>query len=114
MAEGGFDVIIGNPPYVEYSKVRGKYQVRGYKTEPCGNLHAMTWERSLALGRPCGRVGMIVPVAVVCTDDYAPVQHLLRASGTSIVSNFNDRPSKLFDGLEHIRLCIILHEMGCP
>src|SRR5262249_53074733 len=42
---------------------------------------------------------------------YASLQELLRRSGTSVVSNFNDRPSRLFDGLEHIRLCIILHEL---
>ena len=111
--EGGFDVIIGNPPYVEYGKIRRQYQVRGYRTESCGNLYAMAWERSLRLGMPLGRIGMIVPVAAVCTDDYSPLQRLLRESGTSIVSNFNDRPSKLFDGLEHIRLCIVLHEKGC-
>ena len=27
---GGFDVIIGNPPYVEYSKVRDEYTIAGY------------------------------------------------------------------------------------
>jgi hypothetical protein len=53
---------------------------------------------------------MIIPVAAVCTDGYKPLQKLLNNSGTSIVSSYNDRPSKLFDGLEHIRLCIILHE----
>ena len=29
MKRGGFDSIIGNPPYVEYTKVRGKYQIIG-------------------------------------------------------------------------------------
>ena len=28
LKNGGFDVIIGNPPYVEYSKVRNDYTVR--------------------------------------------------------------------------------------
>src|SRR5262249_21723789 len=36
----------------------------------------------------------------------------LHSSGTSVVSSFNDRPSRLFRGLEHGRLCIILHEKG--
>ena len=33
LKEGGFDVIIGNPPYVEYSKVKKDYKIRGYETE---------------------------------------------------------------------------------
>ncbi|HKB36997.1 MAG TPA: DNA methyltransferase, partial [Gemmataceae bacterium] len=110
MGRGGFDVIIGNPPYLENRAVRGQYSVRGFRTERCGNLFAPFWERCLDLARPSGRVGLIVPVAAICTDDYAPLQELLRLSGTSVVSNFSDRPSRLFPGLEHGRLCIILHE----
>ena len=51
MTQGGFDVVIGNPPYVEYSKIlkgteeQAPYSVRGYATENCGNLYAFTWER---------------------------------------------------------------------
>ena len=30
MNEGGFNVIIGNPPYVKYSKVKKEYQVSNY------------------------------------------------------------------------------------
>jgi len=32
---GGFDVVIGNPPYIEYAKVKKQYTVKGYKTESC-------------------------------------------------------------------------------
>ena len=45
MHGGGFDVIIGNPPYVEYSKVKKEYQIKAYKTENCGNLYAYVIER---------------------------------------------------------------------
>jgi hypothetical protein len=109
---GGFDIIIGNPPYVEYSKIKKCYTIQGYETESCGNLYAFVWERCLSIAAGNGRIGMIQPVAAVCTDGYQPLQSALRTTGSSIVSNFNDRPSKLFDGLEHIRLCIILHHKG--
>ena len=33
---------------------------------------------------------------------------MLRNSGRPIISSYNDRPGKLFDGLDHIRLSIIL------
>jgi hypothetical protein len=112
MRGGGFDVIMGNPPYVEYSKVKDTYTIRRYTTESCGNLYAFTWERCIGLCEPTGRAGMIVPVASVCTDGYEPLQAALHKSGASIVSAFNDRPSKLFDGLEHIRLAIIVHARG--
>ncbi len=108
MKRGGFEVIIGNPPYVEYETVSCEYTVQGYRTEPCGNLYAFIWERCLEISTTRGRIGMIVPVASVCTEGYSSLQGLLRDSGSTIVSNFNDRPGKLFDGLEHIRLSIIL------
>ena len=62
LKNGGFDVIVGNPPYVEYSKVKGDYAIKGYQTESCGNLYALVWERCLSIARPVGNVGMIVPV----------------------------------------------------
>ncbi len=108
LQSGGFDVIVGNPPYVEYKEVSEQYTLRDYDTLDCGNLYAFVWERCVGLSAQTGRAGMIVPVASVSTEGYASLQSLLRSSGTCIVSNFNDRPSKLFDGLEHIRLSIIL------
>ena len=59
MSKGGFDVVIGNPPYVEYSKVRGEYSVKGYETEDCGNLYAFVLERSKALGKRSASLSMI-------------------------------------------------------
>ena len=46
LANGGFDVIVGNPPYVEYSKVRKDYTLRNYATERAGNLYTFVMERS--------------------------------------------------------------------
>ena len=112
MSKGGFDVVVGNPPYVEYSRVKSEYTVKDYQTESCGNLYAMMWERSVRLSSPGGHLGFIVPVSAVCTDGYAPLRELLTEAGDLVVSNFNDRPSKLFDGIEHSRLSIILLNKG--
>ena len=105
---GGFDVIIGNPPYVEYSKVKKEYTIKGYQTESCGNLYAYSMERASSILKLSGHIGFIIPVASVCTDGYLPLQNILVTNGNLVISNFNDRPSKLFDGIEHIRLSIIL------
>ena len=107
MHNGGFDVLVGNPPYVEYRTVKEEYRVHGYRTESCGNLYAMTWERSLHLTNN-GHLGMIVPASAVCTDGYAPLRELLMNVGSVVVSSYSDNPGKLFDGMPHNRLQIIL------
>ena len=107
MEDGGFDVIVGNPPYVEYRTVRSDYTVKGYSTERCGNLYAMTWERTIQLASE-SHIGLIVPVSAACADGYAALRELLIKNGELVISNFNDRPSRLFDGIEHNRLCIML------
>ena len=111
ISRGGFDVVIGNPPYVEYSKVKGLYSVRGMVTEECGNLYSMMMERSLTILSD-GRFGMIVPVSGACTDGFAPLRSSLAGAGDMVVSHFNDRPSRLFDGIEHCRLSIYLLNVG--
>ncbi len=104
---GSFDVIIGNPPYVEYSKVKKVYKVIGYETESCGNLYAMSIERSINLNK--GHIGMIVQLPLVCTDRMIPAQLLFKSHNRkSWFANFDDRPGKLFDDLQHIRATVFL------
>ncbi len=105
--KGGFDVIIGNPPYVEMKDLKS-YSLQNYDTLNCGNLYALCFERCFTMYSDYGKVGLIIPVASVCTDRYQSLQDLLKKQGKLFVSNYNDRPSKLFDGLEHIRLSIVL------
>lgn len=103
---GGFDVIIGNPPYFELKELKD-YRLRGYECLDAGNIYAVVLERCGALGAEEGRQGFIVPVSSVSTDRYSPLQKLL-ARRSDHFSSFDDRPSRLFDGLEHIRLTIHL------
>ena len=111
MKNGGFDVVVGNPPYVEYRTIKDSYSVHGLATEKCGNLYAMMMERSVSMTRN-GHVGMIVPVSGACTDGYAPLRRLLALAGDMVVSHYNDRPSRLFEGIEHNRLSIFLLNIG--
>jgi len=111
LGRGGFDVVVGNPPYVVYSRVRDRYTVRDYETEACGNLYAFATERAINLLHARGRLGFIIPVASVCTDEFAPLQKLLMRRGNLVISTYNDRPGRLFSGLEHSRLSIILCEL---
>jgi hypothetical protein len=54
-----------------------------------------------------GEQGYIVPVSSVSTDGYSSLQDLLGSMSVHY-SSFDDRPSRLFDGLQHIRLTIHL------
>jgi hypothetical protein len=113
MKNGGFDVIIGNPPYIEYSKVRNSYKITDYSTEACGNLYAFVLERSLSIAHQGSGLGMIVQLPIVCTDRMASLQNLISNNNSYLwISTYDDRPGKLFDGLEHIRAAIVISIVG--
>ena len=48
MREGGFDVLIGNPPYIQLSEI-DQYDTKGYSCTDCGNIYPVVLERCLAL-----------------------------------------------------------------
>jgi hypothetical protein len=107
MRDGGFDVVLGNPPYLEYSKV-SDYTVRGYSTARCANLYAYTVERSFALCGGDGRIAMIVPISIACSGAMAPLRTKFSQSGrSSWLSHFSNRPGQLFNGAQN-RLSIFL------
>ena len=108
MRSGGFNVVVGNPPYVELNALND-YRLLGYQCTDAGNLYALVLERCGAIGGASSRQGFIVPVSSVSTDRYVSLQNLL-TSRVLHFSSFDDRPSRLFDGLEHIRLTI--HVIG--
>lgn len=113
MQNGGFDVIIGNPPYVAYSKVRDIYQVQFYETQSCGNLCAYVLERAATLLRPRGRCGMIVPVSTVACESYRPLSRLLLEKHIWI-SSYSNRPGKLFTGVEQRLAILLLRNVEAP
>ena len=102
-----FDVIIGNPPYLEYSKVSA-YSIQKYSTEECSNLYVFTAERSVALCSLKGRVGMIVPISIACSAAMEPLRNYLSQSQRSLwLTHFSNRPGQLFTGAQN-RLTIFI------
>ena len=107
MQQGGFDVIIGNPPYVELKNVH-EYTVQNYRTIGCGDLYALVMERSIHIMKSFGYMGMIIPVSITSTDGFAELRKILdKSCHISWSIGFAERPSKLFTGVEK-RLAIWL------
>lgn len=87
----GFDIIVGNPPYVDIKGMDPKmvkylfYQFN--TTENRINLYSSFVERSLELLREGGCFGYIIPNSILFNDSYKKIRRLLleKSNLTSIV-----------------------------
>jgi len=108
MRAGGFDVIIGNPPYVELSDVARTYSIKNLQLKETGNLYSVFVERFTALLCSEGRIGVIVPISSVTTPRMAALMTLVTETYSPLlISNFAVRPGKLFVGAD-MNLTIII------
>lgn len=102
MSSGGFDVIVGNPPYLEVSKLKGAYSISGYQTQSTSNLYSLCSERSMNLVRASGYVSLIIPLSMFATPNMSPAQRLmLQESDDLWVSYYSNRPAQLFEGAQN-------------
>jgi hypothetical protein len=106
MKSGGFDVVVGNPPYLDLKDMT-EYEVKGYSTIVTRNLYPLILERCLSLVATNGRQGFIVPVSSVATEGYHELQAMLHKRGL-LFSSYDDRPAHLFNGLDKNTLSILL------
>jgi tRNA1(Val) A37 N6-methylase TrmN6 len=99
---GGFDVIIGNPPYVEYSKVKDKYNLQNYISIECNNLWAYVIENTVKLIKINGMISFIVPMSLTSSKRMLPIQKILKNGRTSWISNYESgsNPGQLFVGVK--------------
>lgn len=88
-AAGGFDAIVGNPPWVAYvgraaqplDAALARYYLannpafHGYRT-----LHGLFVHRASLLLKPNGRLGLLIPTSVADLDGYAATRTSLNAS----------------------------------
>jgi len=129
LKDGGFDVVVGNPPYIEdrnydnddleiikslkRAKRKKVLQPLLFHSNGCGNTHAYFAERSIRLLRQNGRFGFIVPIALVSTDRMDEIREFIHTSSCEVnYYNFDDRPGKIFSGLEHCRATIVVTKKG--
>ena len=106
---GGFDVIIGNPPYVEHNDKDIKYGLSHLVSANCGNLYGNCIERGTNIGAPNGKFSFIIPVAITCSKRMDSIINILKANFNILLfANFDDRPGKLFEMIEHLRATIFI------
>lgn len=105
---GGFDVIIGNPPYLRMNKLPG-YTVSGYVTQNAPDLYAVCYERSLQLLSPHGRHSFIVMLSLSFSDKFGKLRQLIDSRGGSEWwSTFGKWPTQLFNGVRVANTLVIL------
>lgn len=113
MRGGGFDAVVGNPPYVRASKLAAEYGVIGYKTERCPDIYAWFLERSSALVKDGGRSGMIVPLSLGFSGDFSSLRSLLYTSyPAGWFSHYGRIPSALFNYDVRVRCVIQIGRKG--
>ena len=113
MDNGGFNVIIGNPPWKELSSVKKIYTLQNYITSTCGNLYGVCIERMQKLRSKNNWTSFIVQLPMVSSDRMSSVRKILRRNSSLLLTiPFDDRPGKLFEGIEHCRSVIFIANAG--
>ncbi|PKP13926.1 MAG: restriction endonuclease subunit M [Bacteroidetes bacterium HGW-Bacteroidetes-3] len=89
MKNGGFDVVIGNPPYVDIKSLDPEF-VKGlfkyYKTaENRINLYSIFIEKAYELVKPNGFVSFINPNSILVNSSYKKIRALLIDEMTKII-----------------------------
>lgn len=108
--KGGFDITIGNPPYVE---AESNEYIEITLTNKCHNLYAYMIETNLNKMKSKGFLGVILPTACLSTPRMASLQKLLISRTRRVnFSTFDDRPAKIFQRLESMRVAIITGELS--
>lgn len=105
-----FDIIVGNPPYVEY----GKYQ----KENKCelknnfGNVYADILKNSIDMSNENTVLGYIIPLSYISTPRMSKIREIIyENSEKQFLLNFADRPDCLFTGV-HQKLTILIFRLG--
>lgn len=97
-----FDIIVGNPPYVEDGK-SGLLLDTKY-----GNIYANVLEHSGRLLKTGGCIGFIIPISYISTPRMKKIREkLISILPEQYILSYADRPDCLFDGV-HQKLSILI------
>jgi hypothetical protein len=124
-AIGGFDLVVGNPPWLRAEEVppelrrrlAGRYRWwrpggKGYANRP--DLAVAFLERSLELTRPGGMVALLVPAKVAAAGYGATMRHALAASKTLVaVADLTTDPRASFEATVY-PLALVIRNAAAP
>ena len=97
--DGGFDIVIGNPPYISKNKI--SYSIKGHQTSECPDIYAMCMERACQITKPDGAFAMIVMSNLVFSSRYLKLREVLsNRFATRYISGFAKIPAALFEGVK--------------
>lgn len=103
-----FDLIVGNPPYVEYAK----YPLKEKLVNDYGNIYADVIRNSIDLLSDKGVLGYIIPLSYTATARMSKIRDYVKENTRKqFILNFADRPDCLFDGV-HQKLNILISQKG--
>lgn len=115
-AEGGFDVVLGNPPYVrmEFLKTLKPYLEKRFEVvSDRADLYCYFYERGMRLLKPGGRLGYISSNTFFKTGSGKPLrQYLLRDATIESVVDFGDL--QVFEGVTTYPAILVLKNGGAP
>ena len=107
-ADGGFDVLIGNPPYVNKGKVKD-YRFGGFETDTTSDIYAPCTERAGQITRRDGRMTMIIPISAQFGNDFTDLRRYLEKRFSHLwVSTFSRNPAALFSAGLGVRSTVIV------
>jgi hypothetical protein len=124
-ADGGFDVVVGNPPWVRAEALPPERRAllaarypwwrsggRGFSHRPDLSLAflARAWE----LVRPGGVVGFLLPAKLATAEYGARARHALAATGTiRAAADLTAAPEPIFDGTVY-PLALVVSKSSAP
>jgi hypothetical protein len=113
LKNGGFSVVLGNPPYISSANVRKSYRPHGYATEQCPDVYGWVMERGSKLICQAGRFGMIVPLSLTFSGGFQSLRDLIYKNfRTNWFSSFARIPAALFSAEVRVRNTIHLGSMS--
>jgi hypothetical protein len=108
LTAGGFDAVIGNPPYINRNKV-SKYTFSGFKSGLSNDIFAPCMERAVSIVSSDGAFSMIVPIAFQFSMDYEIIRDVIATKTPSRwVSTYSRNPASLFDASVGVRSTIVV------
>jgi type I restriction-modification system DNA methylase subunit len=119
MKAGGFDALIGNPPYIriqamqEWAPVEVEFYKRAYKSASAGNydIYVVFVEKGLSLLREKGRLGFILPHKFFNAQYGQPLRSILaKDRHVRHIVHFGDQ--QVFEGATNYTCLLFLEKSG--